>query len=412
MIATRMFWELRMVRKLTAPPLTSGTATTKKSIIRARKSHAQMRLAKRTKRCMGVRTPAGATVLDPRSVTQRFPNRRLRAKAPQFDSIRASLFAGNLVDEARDRRVLRIVFVDDGEARLDAARQAGHAGGVGRRKLHRHIAHVERLLRQNQADHPLIHQFDGQLGCVISDDLDMTAEARIDDRRAGALRAENVGAEHAGELRFAFEYRRGLLRRLIGIVEIIVRPQHFDIGEFLSHHLLEALFAAFDRADIGIRRIDINGAFPADRFGEPAGRDAAALGIIRTDIADREFHGAVDVISIAQIRVDGDDRDAGVDGGLQRADHLILVGWRGDNVVQIAAGDHRIEDRRLNVDAPGRGNLRDDLDAEVFCGRLNPDLHDLVEWIHDPRQESDLDFRGGVGGMRRQGQSQSSCDCK
>jgi len=81
-------------------------------------------------------------------------------------------------------------------------------------------------------------------------------------------------------------------------------------------------------------------------------------------------------------------------------------------IVQIAAGDHRIEDRRLNVDAPGRGNLRDDLDAEVFCGRLNPDLHDLVEWIHDPRQETDLDFRGGVGGMRRQGQSQSSCDCK
>ena len=29
MIATRMFWELRMVRKLTEPPVVSGTATTK-----------------------------------------------------------------------------------------------------------------------------------------------------------------------------------------------------------------------------------------------------------------------------------------------------------------------------------------------------------------------------------------------
>ncbi len=78
MIATRMFWELRMVRKLTSPPLTSGTATTKNSTIRPRKSHAQMRLSSRASRCVGVSlaegaASAGSAILDPRSVTRRCP---------------------------------------------------------------------------------------------------------------------------------------------------------------------------------------------------------------------------------------------------------------------------------------------------------------------------------------------------
>ena len=43
-MATRMFCELRMVRKLTEPPVDSGTATTKNNTITARNSHAHMRL--------------------------------------------------------------------------------------------------------------------------------------------------------------------------------------------------------------------------------------------------------------------------------------------------------------------------------------------------------------------------------
>ena len=46
--------------------------------------------------------------------------------------------------------ILHVRLVDDGEAGLDAARQAGDAGGVGLREHDRHIAHVERLLRQHQ----------------------------------------------------------------------------------------------------------------------------------------------------------------------------------------------------------------------------------------------------------------------
>ncbi len=43
-MATRIFCELRMVRKLTEPPVDSGTVTTKNSTISARNSHAHMRL--------------------------------------------------------------------------------------------------------------------------------------------------------------------------------------------------------------------------------------------------------------------------------------------------------------------------------------------------------------------------------
>ena len=78
MMATRMFWELRTVKKLTDPPVDSGTATTKKRMRSPRKSHAQTRLANRMARCAGVRIPEGAApprgrTLDPVSITGRFP---------------------------------------------------------------------------------------------------------------------------------------------------------------------------------------------------------------------------------------------------------------------------------------------------------------------------------------------------
>src|SRR5215472_11106605 len=60
-MATRMFWELRLVRKLTDPPDVSGTATTKNSTMRPRNTQAQMRLRKIAARCAGVSTPEAAT---------------------------------------------------------------------------------------------------------------------------------------------------------------------------------------------------------------------------------------------------------------------------------------------------------------------------------------------------------------
>src|SRR3984957_6439033 len=60
MIATRMFCEFRTVRKLTAPPVVSGTAATKNKTRNARNSHAQMLLRNRVTRCARVRAPEGA----------------------------------------------------------------------------------------------------------------------------------------------------------------------------------------------------------------------------------------------------------------------------------------------------------------------------------------------------------------
>ena len=74
----------------------------------------------------------------------------------------------------------------------------------------------------------------------------MTAEACIDNRGAGALGTEHVGAENADEIGVLLDHSGGLLLRLVQIIEIIVRAKHLDVGEFLRHHFLEALLAAFD----------------------------------------------------------------------------------------------------------------------------------------------------------------------
>ena len=55
-----MFCELRSVRKLTAPLLTSGTAITKNTIITARNTQAHTRLSVRMKRWKEWSSPAEA----------------------------------------------------------------------------------------------------------------------------------------------------------------------------------------------------------------------------------------------------------------------------------------------------------------------------------------------------------------
>jgi hypothetical protein len=72
-----------------------------------------------------------------------------KGRGDGVQEIQAALLAWRGVNEAGDRRVLYVAFVDDGEAGLDAVRQTGHAGGVGLSEHHGEIPHIERLLRQN-----------------------------------------------------------------------------------------------------------------------------------------------------------------------------------------------------------------------------------------------------------------------
>ena len=96
----------------------------------------------------------------------------------------------------------------------------------------------------------------------------------------------------------------------------------------------------------------------------------------------------------------------------KRADHLILVDRGRNDVVQIAARDHRIEERRLGLDAPGRRNLRDDVDAEVFGRLLHAELHHLIERIDDSGQEADLELLRGLARLRREGQTEPRRHCQ
>ena len=96
-MATRMFCELRRVRKLTAPPLASGTAMTKNSTISPRKAQAQMRDTKSPARCSGVSTPVAAASalraprtarslngLAPRNGSKEVPTRARPPPPPRF----------------------------------------------------------------------------------------------------------------------------------------------------------------------------------------------------------------------------------------------------------------------------------------------------------------------------------------
>src|SRR5271165_7371389 len=155
MIATRIFCELRTLRKLSEPPVVSGTATTKKSTIAARKTQAQMRLRKRAARCAAVSTPGGAAAwlgasLEARSVTgtpQMFGSvgreRGIEGLGALDPSTESRLLSWHLVDEASGRRVLDVLLVDDRKPRLNSARKTGHAGGVSSSEHDRHIRSEE-----------------------------------------------------------------------------------------------------------------------------------------------------------------------------------------------------------------------------------------------------------------------------
>ena len=154
MIATRMFCELRTVRKLTEPPVVSGTAMTKNRIMRPR-NDPRPDAAEEEGDALGGRADARIR----RGAARRSPRPRkqppgwspcadecgaptaVRPRALSFGTMLLDapcarrLLARDLIDEAGDSRILDVVLVDDGEAGLDAPRQAGDAGGVGLREL-------------------------------------------------------------------------------------------------------------------------------------------------------------------------------------------------------------------------------------------------------------------------------------
>jgi len=143
--------------------------------------------------------------------------------------------------------------------------------------------------------------------------------------------------------------------------------------------------------------------------------NAATLDVVRADVAQWEGNRAVDVVAIAQERVNRDDLDPGIDRALQRGDHLFLVDRREDDVVQVTARDHRVQDGCLHGRTPARGILRhDDLHAEIRPSLVDAQLHHLVEGIEHAGQKADdrLVILGDHrhGGYQRNGQQQYESD--
>lgn len=112
-----------------------------------------------------------------------------------------SRLVGHLIDETRHFRIIYIVDVNDREPGFNRSRDAGHTAGVGNRELHRQIAHIKRLLSQNQADYPVTQLLDSELSGVIGNHLYCTTQTGIHHGCTRTLGAKYVGAKHTGKVR-------------------------------------------------------------------------------------------------------------------------------------------------------------------------------------------------------------------
>src|SRR3974390_2853298 len=101
------------------------------------------------------------------------------------------------VDEAGYRRVIDIFGVNHCVAGRYTPWQACHAARICHSECRRQIAHIVRLLRDNQANHALAQILDSVFCGVEGDYLHLAAQARGPYRVTCALGTENVNAEDA-----------------------------------------------------------------------------------------------------------------------------------------------------------------------------------------------------------------------
>ncbi len=170
------------------------------------------------------------------------------------------------------------------------------------------------------------------------------------------------------------------------------------------HLVLEALLALVGGGDAGLHVGDIDLALVADRLRERAGGDLAAEDVVGGDIGEREVGVAAAglVVAVADERIDGDDRDAGVHRLTQRLDELGLVGGRDQDGVGMP-GDDGVQHRHLLHRVELGRALEDQLRAEGFGRGLRSAVHRDVECIRgqagDQRDRVGLPCcPGGAGG--------------
>ena len=190
-------------------------------------------------------------------------------------------------------------------------------------------------------------------------------------------------------LQHGFHLRLGLG----GIVVVVVHAHQGDV-RVLGDGFLAAFFAGIGGADAGLDVLDVDLALAADGFDQGVAGDLAAELVVGGDEGERELDRAVDIVAVADEGVDGEDRQAGVAGFLQRGDHGFLVDRGQEEEVQVTAGDHGVQHGGLDGDVPLVRDLDDQLSAKAVGGRLCAALHGEVERILHASQETDLHASG------------------
>ena len=292
------------------------------------------------------------------------------------------------IDETRHIRVIDIVGGDDGVTGRDARRDAADAIENGRGQRHAQVAHIGRLLGDDQRNDAVFEEADILFAGVKQGDFDRALQAGVLDRGAGAERAKGIGGEHADNIRVRLQDSRSLLLRYIRAVLVVVDAGDHQAASFSRRQA--AFFALVGCADARARVGDVDlGAF-AQLVGQGRAGDVTALRVVGADIGDGEGHFAIGVVAIADEGIDGEHDDAGIVGGLQHRYRLFLVVRRCDQGVNIAAGDQGFDNRRRDGDVEALRILLDDRQAEVGRRLINAGAHGDVEGIRvDPRHKGD-----------------------
>ena len=171
----------------------------------------------------------------------------------------------------------------------------------------REVAHVGRLLRDDHVDRAVLQHLDGGFGRIEGHNLDLAAETLVLHDLARTLRAEDVGAEDAAQIRILLQHGFHLRLRLGGIVVVVVHGHQLHIGIGLDD-LLAAGLAGVGAADAGLHVLNVDRALAADGFDQRFAGDLAAEFVIGGDEGQRELDRAVDVVAVADEGIDGDDR--------------------------------------------------------------------------------------------------------
>ena len=200
------------------------------------------------------------------------------------------------------------------------------------------------------------------------------------------------------------EHGRGLLGRVRGAVVVVIDPNQGARTARSLDRLAAALLALIGGADARFDVLNVELARTAGGIDQRLAADLATLHVVRANVRQRERDGTICVVAVADERIDGDDRDAGVVRALQWFDHRLLVGRGNEQRIDFAS-DQRVHNRCLLNRVELSRSIDDQLSADLVRLGLGALLHGHVERI-----TLDADDQGDRRTLRVQRARQRSHD--